>query len=256
MGTVLKRHFLFRIFVVIAILLLTPQKTRGQNEIVVAAASDLRFAVDSVISLFKEGDVKVTYGSSGKFTQQILNGAPFHIFMSADLAYLQLLQERNKTGSEVYRYGKGRLVIYCTKVKPQATGIEMLMDRSIRKIAIANREHAPYGKRTIETFNYYNMTDKIKSKLIYGDNITQAAQFIISGGADVGVIALSLAVGARLRKQGQYLLIPEESHSPLVQGAVITAHGKDSPTAKAFFTFMKGAQAAQVLQHFGFTKPD
>jgi molybdate transport system substrate-binding protein len=215
--------------------------------------------MDSVIHAFGKintGKVDVTYGSSGKLSEQIINGAPFDIFFSADVIYPQYLEKSHQTSSEIYQYAKGRIVVWSKKVDPTMKGLMTLMDSRIKKIAIANPLHAPYGKRAIESFENYRIMINVKEKLVYGENISQAAQFVSTGAADAGVIALSLALSPNMqREKGKYVLIPEEAHTPLIQGAVITLHGKNQKLAAEFFSFVKSQQAISILNHYGFTRP-
>jgi len=230
----------------------------GQPKILIAAASDLRFAMDSMILVFNQsnsGNVEVTYGSSGKLTEQIIQGAPFDMLFSADLSYPEQLKKENKTGSEIYPYAKGRIVIWSKKLDPQQLQMKALTNASIKKVSIANPDHAPYGKRAMESLSHYKLLTNVKSKLVYGENISQAAQFITSGAADIGIIALSLAVSPNMKKEnGKYYLIPEKSHTALIQGAMITRHGKNNPLANSFFKFIQGDKATGILKHFGLSK--
>lgn len=232
----------------------------GQSNAVlrIAAAADLRFALDSLVATYPAHDVKIEpiYGASGKLLEQIINGAPFDIFMSADIQYPEVLQARGLTSSEIYPYALGHLVLWSKNKDVSVLGLESLRDPTIRKIAIANPRHAPYGKRAEEALYHYQLFDEVKAKLVFGENISQTAQFVSSGAADVGFIALSLALSPTMRQYGKaYFLIPEESHQPLIQGAVITAFGKDKPHAAAFFEFLKSDVAMEVLEHFGFARP-
>jgi len=241
------------------VLFTTRLHAQQPEKILVAAASDLKFAMDSILVIFKKSNKKtvdVTYGSSGKLFEQISNGAPFDIFFSADISYPKQLKEKGLTASEVYPYGVGRIVIWSKKIDPEKDGMKSLLTASIRKIAIANPAHAPYGKRAEEALQYYKMSDGVKSKLVYGENISQTAQFITTGAADIGIVALSLAVSPNMKKEGgKYYLIPQTSHNRLEQGAVITRHGKGNDVANAFMEFIKSDTANNILVHFGFTKP-
>ncbi len=223
----------------------------------VAAAADLRFAMDSLVAEFEStgaGKINVTYGASGKLTEQISNGGPFHIFFSADIAYPRQLEARGFTCSEIYAYAKGHLVVWSKKLDTKQ-GMKIFSNPTIKKIAIANPAHAPYGKRAMESLNYYKLT-ALKSKLVMGDNISQAAQFVASGAADVGFIALSLALSPNMKQaNGNYFMVPEIAYEPLIQGAVITSKGKNNKLAAAFFEFTKTDKAQTILKHFGFTKP-
>ena len=231
----------------------------SQNKIRIAAASDLKFALDSVAAVFKKnnsGAVDITYGSSGKFFEQLSNGAPFDIFFSADISYPTQLKEKKLTISEVYPYGKGQVVLWSKKFNPEKDGMNTLLQSSIKKIAIANPAHAPYGKRAEEALVHYKLLESVKEKLVYGENISQTAQFITTGAADIGIVALSLALSPNMKKEnGNYFLIPESSHQPLVQGVVIMRQAEENDLAKKFLEFVKGDTAMAILQHFGFTKP-
>jgi molybdate transport system substrate-binding protein len=250
---------MFSRFSLAVLLAFSTSLTFAQDKILIASASDLKFAMDSLIILFKDshpGHVAVTYGSSGKFFEQIVNGAPFDIFFSADIAYPAQLKKEGLVSSDVFPYGKGRIVLWSKRLDPSKKGMETLRDGSISKVAIGNPMHAPYGKRAEEALGYYKLSTTIKPKLVYGENISQAAQFISTGAADIGIIALSIALSPNMQAHhAKYYLIPEESHQPLVQAAVITAHGKGNKLATSFLAFMKTDQATTVLKYFGFTKP-
>jgi len=249
-----------RVFISFALLLLAaPSQAQQVNKILIAAASDLKFALDSVVTAFEKsnkGKVDVTYGSSGKLFEQISSGAPFDIFFSADISYPKQLAEKGLTATEVYPYAIGRIVIWSKKTDPNKDQMKSLLSSSIKKVAIANPAHAPYGKRAEEALTYYNVLQSVKAKLVYGENISQTAQFITTGAADIGIVALSLALSPNMKKEGgKYYLIPESSHNRLVQGAVITNKGKGNEVASAFMEFIKGETASNILIHFGFIKP-
>lgn len=234
--------------------------SHAQEKILIAAASDLKFAMDSIITAFKNrsaGIVDVTYGSSGKLFEQISKGAPFDIFFSADISYPNQLREKGLTLAEIYSYGVGRIVLWSKKLDPNKAGMKSLLHASVKKVAIANPAHAPYGKRAEEALEYYKLMQSIKGKLVFGENISQAAQFVTTGAADIGIVALSLALSPNMKKEGgKYYLIPESSHKPLEQGAVLTHHANGNNYATIFMEFMKGGTANAILNHFGFKKPD
>jgi molybdate transport system substrate-binding protein len=228
----------------------------GQGKILVAAASDLKFALDSVISVFKKsnsGTVEVTYGSSGKLFEQISNGAPFDIFFSADIEYPNKLKEKGLTASDIYIYGVGRIVVWSKKNDVENEGMNALLAPAIKKIAIANPLHAPYGKRAEEALRFYKMHDALKEKLVLGENISQTAQFVTTGAADIGIVAYSLALSTNKKKEnGKFYLIPENAHQRLEQAVVITKQGKANDFALTFLSFVKSNDAKQVLAYFGF----
>lgn len=231
----------------------------AQDRILIAAASDLKFALDSLVSKFKErnsGKVEVTYGSSGKLTEQTLSGAPFDIFFAADISFPKKLKDAGKVSSDIYEYARGHLVVWSKKIDPSIAQMRSLRGSSVRKIAIANPQHAPYGKRAVESLNHYGLYESIQGKLVYGENISQAAQFVSAGAADIGIIALSLALSPNMKREnGKYFLIPEESHQPLIQGVVITDRAKDNELASAFFLYVKSDAAIEILNYFGFSRP-
>lgn len=231
-----------------------------QTEVVIAAAADLKFAMDSLIAVFSRDNpsisVKVIYGSSGNFFQQIGNGAPFDLFFSADIDYPRQLKEQGKALSVVHLYGTGQLVLWSKTIDPAIEKMNTLINSSVRKIAIANPAHAPYGKRAEESLQYYQLYDKIKDKLVLGENIAQTAQYAQSGAADIGIIALSLALSPAMQQSGgKYWLIPAESHQPLQQGFILLPHAKDNSGAERFVVFFSSPAAISILKNFGFSQP-
>ncbi len=232
---------------------------QAQDKVLVAAASDLKFALDSVISVYQQnnpsGKIQVTYGSSGKFFEQIQHGAPFDMYFSADKRYPQKLHEKGFATSEVRIYGIGRIVLWSKRLDPNKAKMNSLLDNRIKKIAIANPEHAPYGERAKESMIYYGSFAKVSSKLVYGENISQTAQFVQLGAADLGIVALSLALSPNMKKSGgMYYVIPEESHQPLEQGYVILEKGTNKQAVVQFYNFITSAEAIQILTHFGFSQ--
>jgi molybdate transport system substrate-binding protein len=231
-----------------------------QQQVLIAAAADLQFAMDSLIKIF-QGDnpgqpIKAIYGSSGNFFEQISNDAPFDLFFSADIDYPRKLQEQGKALSAVRPYATGQIVLWSKKIDPAQAQMNSLTLPSITKIAIANPAHAPYGKRAVESLTYYGLYDKIKDRLVMGENISQTAQFAKSGAADIGIIALSLALSPAMQEDGgKYWLIPSASHQPLQQGYVLLQHAGNNAVAKKFADFMASGNAASVLQYFGFAHP-
>jgi len=245
-----------RMFLVLPLIVAGVINCHAQGKILVAAASDLRFALDSVVAVFKKknpGTVEVTYGSSGKLFEQISNSAPFDMFFSADVEYPKLLKDKKLILSDIYIYGVGRIVIWSKKVDPSKEGMKSLLDPSVNKVAIANPAHAPYGKRAVEALLHYKFMEAVKPKLVLGENISQTAQFITTGAADIGIVAYSLALSPNMQREGgKYYLIPENTHNRLEQAVVITQHAKGNDLAQTFLTFVKSDEAKKVLGHFGF----
>ena len=226
-----------------------------QSPVLIAAAADLRYAMDSLIAAYTrvhpEAHIQVTYGSSGNFYEQIRNGGPFDLFFSADMDYVKHLRDEGKVSGEVLRYATGHLVLWSLTLDPGIKKMQLLADPAVKKIAIANPAHAPYGKRAVESLQYYQLYDQVKDKLVMGENISQTAQFAASGSADVGLIALSLAMSPNM-KDGKYWEIPEDSHGLLEQGYALLQHGADNAQAKSFAAFIETPGARVVLKQFGF----
>lgn len=242
----------------IPLLSLAPVKptTVQRKEVLVAAAADLKFAMDSLVKVFSSASadvaVKLVYGSSGNFFEQISNDAPFDLFFSADVDYPQKLEQQHKALSTVQTYGTGQIVLWSNKLDPTKEGMNTLLLPSVTRIAVANPAHAPYGRRAEESLKYYKLYDKVRQKLVTGENISQTAQFVSTGAADIGIIALSLALSPQLQKEGKYWLIPETSHQPLRQGYVLLQHAKGNEGVQKFATFIASAKARAILEHFGF----
>ena len=231
------------------------------TDITIAAASDLNFAFKEIVTEFEKttgNHVKLTLGSSGNFYAQIQHGAPFDLSLSADIGYPKKLEEAGLTvPGSLYPYAVGRIVLWAGKGShlDLSKGLEVLREPTIRKIAIANPKHAPYGRAAAAAMEYFKVYDQVKDKLILGENISQAAQFIESGACDAGIIALSLALAPAMKASGQYWEIPATAHLPLEQGAVILKQSKNPEGAKQFLEFIKGPHGQEVMKRYGFTLP-
>ena len=227
----------------------------------VAAAADLKFAMAELAAEFEMqsgAKMDVTYGSSGNFFSQMENGAPFDLFFSADMEYARRLAAEGLADSEtLYPYAVGRIVIWMlaeAKVDVAKLGWEALLDSSVQKIAIANPEHAPYGRAAVAAMQKAGIYEQTKAKLVYGENISQAAQFVQSGNGQAGILALSLATSPAM-KNGKTWLIPSEMHPAIEQGAVLLKDAKNKKSAQAFLEFVKSPKGHQILAKFGFAVP-
>lgn len=246
--------------VLIAICLLALGQTAHAGEkITIAAAADLKFALDEIVVLFEKAhpadQVETIYGSSGKFQAQIRQGAPFDLYFSADVAYPRALKEEGFAASDVQPYAVGRIVLWSPSRDAGRMTLADLTDPAIRKIAIANPKHAPYGKRAEEALRAAGVWEKVETKLVYGENVAQAAQFVQTGNAQAGIIALSLALSPELAKQGAYALISDRLHQPLEQGFIVTKRAAGNPLAQAFARFMADKEARAVMVRYGFVLP-
>jgi len=226
----------------------------------VAAASDLRFAFDELQPVFEKSHpphrLELILGSSGKFMQQIENGAPFDIFFSADVSYPTKLVVSGKAVAPVTTYAFGRIVLWSAKVDASRLTLANLTQPEFRRIAIAAPDHAPYGARAREALQHSGVWNQVQPKLVFGENISHTAQLIDSQAAEVGIIALSLAVNDALKTKGGYFLIPADSHQPLEQAFAVTTYGRNNPATQALARFMRTPQARQVMQRYGFSLPD
>ncbi len=202
--------------------------------------------------------VNVTFGSSGNFFSQIQNGAPFDIFFSADIEYPRKLEAAGLTEpGTLYEYAVGRIVIWApagSKVDVTRLGWKSLLDASVEKIAIANPEHAPYGRAAVAALQASGIYEQVKAKLVFGENISQAAQFVQSGSAQAGIVALSLAVSPAMH-DGKRWDIPREMHPALEQGAIVLKNAKNKSGAQAFLEFVKSPSSRAIFSKYGFAFP-
>jgi molybdate transport system substrate-binding protein len=236
-----------------------PQPT---HEINVAAAADLSNALQELAANYEKRTgvaVKLSFGASGALTQQIQNGAPFDVFFSADTDYpKQLIAGGQAESATLYRYAVGRLVLWVPKDSPldvEHKGIDVLLDPSVKKIAMANPQHAPYGRAAAAALKHYGLDDKVAGRLVLGENISQAAQFVESGNAQAGFVALAHAMAPTMQGKGKYWIVPAEAYPPLDQAVVLISHSPHHEEAAAFLEYVKIAEATAVLQHYGFTLP-
>ncbi|GAC1701569.1 MAG: molybdate ABC transporter substrate-binding protein [Candidatus Acidiferrum sp.] len=233
-----------------------------QNEPVrIAAAADLKFVMTDLAHEFGKATgnrLDVTYGSSGNFFAQLRNGAPWDMYFSADIDYPKQLQTAGLTEpGTLWKYAVGRIVIWAPEdasVDVSAQGWKALLDSKVRKIAIANPEHAPYGRAAVAALIKAGVYDAVKSKLVYGENISQAAQFVQSGNAQAGILAMSLTLSPGM-KNGESWVIPAEMHPPIEQGAVVLKNAKNKKAALTFLEFVKSDMGRATLARYGFTAP-
>jgi molybdate transport system substrate-binding protein len=236
-------------------------QTAEAQGIRVAAAADLKFALDELGAQFKKQTgrrLTVSYGSSGNFFAQIQNGAPFDVLLSADIEYPRKLEVAGLAEpGTLYEYAVGRIVIWMpaeARADLATLGWKALLEPGVERIAIANPEHAPYGRAAVAALRSAGIYDQLRRRLVYGENIAQAAQFVASGSAQAGILALSLA-SSPLMREGKRWEIPANLHEPIEQGAVILNSAKDKEGARAFLAFLKSAAGRKILESYGFTLP-
>ena len=252
---------MIRIILALCLFVITSVHLAVAEEITIAAASDLTFAFREIATEYEKASgnqVRLTLGSSGNFYAQIQNGAPFDLYFSADIAYPRKLEEAGLTvPGSLYQYAVGRIVLWTGHESriDVTKGIEVLREPTVKKIAIANPKHAPYGRAAMAAMEYFKVYDQVKDKLILGENISQAAQFIESGACDIGIIALSLAIAPTMKSKGTYWEVPAEAHPSLDQGAVILKQSKNQEAARQFLEFIKGPHGQEIMKRYGFTLP-
>lgn len=227
-----------------------------------AAASDLKFALEEVAAQFEKNTghkLRLVFGSSGNFYSQILQGAPFHLFMSADESFVFKLADAGKTVDRGRLYAHGRIGIIVPKGSPfQADGelkglAAALADGRLKKFAIASPDHAPYGMRAKEALQHAGLWSRIESRLVYGENISQTAQFATSGSTQGGIIAYALALSPQMARLGDFALIPAAWHQPLAQRMVLL---RDAPAAaRAFYDYLATPGAQAIMVKYGFAMP-
>lgn len=232
---------------------------KASEPLTIAAAADLRYALDEIIALYRTeypgSSLRVIYGSSGKMSTQIRHGAPFDVFFSADIQFPEQLYAEGYASSKPELYAIGRIVLWSPRLDLTDTPLELLNTLHFRRLAIAQPAHAPYGLRAKEALESLGLWQELEAKLVYGENIAQTAQMAQSGAAEVAIIALSLARFPELARHG-YQLIPAELHQPLTQAFVITRHGANKASAQQFSAFMAHYEVRAIMQRYGFELPE
>jgi molybdate transport system substrate-binding protein len=231
----------------LAILLAACAPRHSSTKIAIAAAADLNFALAELAAHYP-GALEISYGSSGNFYTQIRNGAPFDVFLSADVDYARKL---TNTPEALFTYAIGRLVVWVPASSPLDPATA-LRSPAVKHLAIANPQHAPYGRAAETALQHMGLYDAVKPKLVLGENIVQTLQFVESGAAETGIVALSLALAPATRDRGRYWEIPLEAYPRMEQGGTIL---KDSAAARAFRDFLLSTDGRRILKQYGFFLP-
>jgi molybdate transport system substrate-binding protein len=244
----------------VAYLLLALSSGCWAAELTVAAAADLGPALHEIADNFQKqtGDtVRLSFGSSGNLTTQIENGAPYDLFLSADLGYPERLMKENLAEASLKAYAVGAIVLWVpaeSSLDVEHAGMQVLLNPTVKRLAIANPEHAPYGRAAVAALKYYKIYEKISNRLVLGENISQAAQFVESRNAQVGIIALAGALA--LDGKGRYWRIPQDAYPALQQGAIVTAHAKNKELARKFLEFLSTPESRAIFTRYGFAAPE
>lgn len=245
----------------ICILLASLALPAAAQTLVVAAASDMATSIDELAAAFAReapgAEVKTALGASGNLFAQIKNGAPFDVFMSADMAYpARLAREGAAEGSTLQPYAVGRVVLWSADRRfDLRQGLRVLGDARLARLAIANPDVAPYGHAARAALQAHGFWDTVKDKLVIGENVAQAAQFVQTGNAQLGVVSYSTVLGPRMKGVGSYYLIPDDGAAPIEQGAIVTRKGQGNALSGRFMQFLQSPAARAILLRHGFSIP-
>jgi len=244
------------------LLVITGAQMADAEEITIAAASDLQFAFKELLPQYEKVSgqrVKVSFGSSGNFYAQIQQGAPFDLYFSADSSYPKKLEEAGfAVPGSLYQYAVGRIVLWARQTSrlDLTQGFDILRQPAVKTIAVANPKHAPYGRAAVAAMKHFMIYNDVVNRLVLGENVSQTAQFVESGAADIGILALSLALAPTMQAKGTYWEIPAQSHPPLEQAAVIVMSSKQKELAQQFLEFVMSPQGQTIMTRYGFTVPE
>ena len=230
------------------------------GSVTVAVAANVKFAFQELKTTFAKETgiaVKEVVSSSGKITAQVLNGAPFDVFLSADTGYPEKLRQQGLTASAPKIYAYGTLVLWTMKNIDLGRGIALLTQDTIGKVAIANPRLAPYGRESVRAMAHYHVYSAVEPKLVYGQSISQTTQYIESRAADVGFTAKSVVLAPNMKGMGHWVEIPRDAYQPIAQAAVILKHGEDQNAAAAnkFFDFIYSPPARAIFSRYGYVLP-
>jgi molybdate transport system substrate-binding protein len=239
------------------------REKKPRHEVRVAAAADLKFALDDLLAEFRRARpdiaVETIYGSSGNFFAQIQNGAPFDLFLSADTEYpRQLVAKGLAPPKSEFVYAVGHIVVWARRDSGpdvEKLGARALLEPSVRKVAIADPRYAPYGRAAEAALKALGLYDKVKGRLVLGDNVAQTAQFVEKGAAEVGVIGLAQALAPALREQGRFWKVPADAYPRMDQAGVVLSRVRDRAAAEAVRDYVLSEHGREVLKRYGFSTP-
>ncbi len=244
-----------------ALLLGASAQAQGPRQVRVAAAADLKWALEEVRTAFEQErpgtTLALTFGSSGNLHAQLLQKAPFDVFLSADLEYPKRLVEAGLAHG-LFTYAIGHLVLWVPRASPLALdklGLAAVKEPSVRKVSLANPRHAPYGRAAEAALRGAGLWEAVQGKAALGENVSQAAQFVETGSAEVGLIALSLALSPPMKPLGRFWAVPQDRYPRLEQGGVVLDWAQDREAARAFAAFLTGPRGAAILARSGFEPP-
>jgi molybdate transport system substrate-binding protein len=250
----------YRLALIVTFLAVASVLQAQRSTLAVAAAADLQAVMPQLVDRFVRDtgvQATVSYGSSGNFFAQIENGAPFDVFFSADVDYpRRLVASGHAEADSLYEYATGHLVVWTRSDSgiDVTRGLSIVADARVKRVAIANPRYAPYGRAAVAALQHEQLYERVKSKLVLGENLSQTAQFAQTGNAQVGIISLSLARGPAL-KTGKYIEVPTTFHPPIQQAAVVLSGSKSKAAARRLLDYLRRPETAKLLQSFGFAPP-
>jgi molybdate transport system substrate-binding protein len=246
--------------VILGLALLCTGPLAHAGTLTVAVAANVKFAFADLQQAFIKQtgiEVKSVFGSSGKLTAQIKSGAPFDVFLSANMKYPQNLYQAGMAVTRPKVYANGVLVLWTLNPLDLGEGIQVLTDPAVQKIAVANPRLAPYGREAINALEHFKLRSAVESKLIYGESISQVSQYIDSRSADIGFTAKSVVLAPQLAGQGKWIELPKDSYQPIAQGVVMLKHAQEanSDSAKRFLEFLSSPAARTIFEKYGYLLP-
>lgn len=238
------------------------QEKKNPPLLIVAAAADLNPALKEIGNAYEKktgGKVLISFGASGALTEQIRNGGPFDIFFSADMDYpRELIKAGEADPNTLSQYATGKLVLWVpadSTLDIEHQGMKALLDSSVNKIAIANPQQAPYGRAAVAALKHAGLYDQVAQKLVVGENVSQASQFVESGNAQAGFIALAHARAPQFQGKGKYWEVPADNYPPLAQGVVVLTRSQHKQEAADFLAYLNTNETAEVFRKYGFSAP-
>lgn len=229
-----------------------------KDHLAVAVAANAQYAIEEIKRIFEEEyeyPVEIIIGSSGKLTAQIREGAPYDVFISADMQYPETLFEEGLANKKPEIYAFGEVVLWSASQEFLST--EMLQTDSVQRIALANPEIAPYGEAAVEALHFYQLYDKVKEKLVFGENVAQASLYVLSGVAEAGFVPKSFVLSPQLKGKGKWTSLDAKAYMPIAQGAAVLAHSEESTYQEAiqFYNFLFSAEAKRIFRQYGYQVP-
>lgn len=242
--------------IIISLAILLAAITVSAQKVNVAAAANLRYVLEEIKTAYlkqnPKAKVNLTFGASGTLVQQIQNGASFDFFMAADNEFPLKLKEKGLTTGPMSTYAFGKLAIYSTTLDVSKQGLDILKSSAIKKIAIANPETAPYGERAVQLLKSQKLYESLKSKIVLGENISQTAQFAFTGNAEIGFVALSLALAPDMAGKGDYYIVPQSMYQPIEQACILIKTQVLNTEAAKFKKFVLSPNSKAIWEKWGY----